>query len=104
MPDDEDGLPPDVSLEDDLADVVPTALSQRRERAEPTTLRAHSFASLMYRRVHLRVHGFDVTGEFRGADEDDVYVRGELRWFVYPIASVTSLTVLDEPDDDDDDG
>ena len=54
----------------------------------------------MGRRVVLRVGGFDVAGEFRGADEDDVYLRGELRWFVYPMSSVTGVRLVDDVDDD----
>jgi len=56
----------------------------------------------MGRRVRLRVNGFDVEGRFDGADEDDVYLRGELRYFVYPQSVVTGLVVLDRDDDDDD--
>jgi len=93
--------------DDDLADVVPVPLLQPRPFSEARPLSSFSFARLMGRRVRLRVNGFDVTGEFRGADEEEVYLRGELRWFVYPLASVTGVTLLDDgPDDDDghDDG
>ena len=93
--------------DDDLADVVPVPLLQPRPFSEARPLSSVSCARLLGRRVRLRVNGFDVTGEFRGADEEEVYLRGELRWFVYPLASVTGVTLLDDgPDDDDghDDG
>ena len=98
-----DGSHDDDHDDDDLSDVVPVPLLQPRPFTESRPLSAFSFARLLGRRVRLRVNGFDVTGEFRGADEDEVYLRGELRWFVYPLAVVTGVTVLDEPDDDDDD-
>lgn len=99
--DDDTGHDDDDGSTDDLADVVPVAVLQPRPFREAQPLSAFSFARLLGRKVRLRVNGFDVTGEFRGADEDEVYLRGELRWFVYPLASVTGLTVLDAPDEDD---
>lgn len=90
--------------DDDLADVVPVPLLLPRAFTEARPLSSFSFARLMGRRVRLRVNGFDVTGEFRGADEDEVYLRGELRWFVYPLASVTGVTLLDDDREDEDEG
>lgn len=82
--------------DDDLDGIVPVPLLLPRPLREAQPLSAFSFARLLGRRVRLRVNGFDVTGEFRGADEDEVYLRGELRFFVYPMASVTGLTLLDD--------
>jgi hypothetical protein len=94
-----------VGNDDDLGDIVPVPLLQPRPLREVQPLSAFSFSRLLGRRVRLRVNGFDVTGEFRGADEDEVYLRGELRFFVYPLASVSGLTLLDDdaPREDDND-
>jgi hypothetical protein len=106
--DDDDGQDDDVvvgaGIDDaDLNDVVPVAFATPRRPKPERRLTDFSFQKLLGRRVVLRVNGFDVAGVFRGADEDDVYVRGELRWFVYPMASVTGLTVIDDDGDNDDD-
>jgi hypothetical protein len=92
-----------MANDDDLGDVVPVSLLQPRPLREVQPLAAFSFSRLRGRRVRLRVNGFDVTGEFRGADEDEIYLRGELRFYVYPLASVTGLTLLDGDGDDNDD-
>ncbi len=93
----------DDNVDDFLAHIVPVGFATRRDRRDPQPLSAFTFRRLMGRRVRLRVNGFDVEGRFDGADEDDVYLRGELRYFVYPQSSVTGLVVLDRDDDDDDD-
>ncbi len=93
----------DDDVDDDLIGVVPVALATPRTHEPERRLSEYSFHQLLGRRVVLRVNGFDVAGEFRGADENDVYLRGELRWFVYPMSSVTSVRVIDDDDDDDDD-
>jgi hypothetical protein len=86
-----------------LASIVPVGFATRRRASEPRPLSAFTFHQLKGRRVRLRVNGFDVEGRFDGADDDDVYLRGELRYFVYPMVSVTGLVVLDDDDNDDDD-
>jgi hypothetical protein len=85
-----------------LASIVPVGFATRCRASEPRPLSAFTFHQLKGRRVRLRVNGFDVEGRFDGADDDDVYLRGELRYCVYPMASVTGLVVLDSDDDDDD--
>jgi hypothetical protein len=65
---------------DVLAHIVPVGFATRRDRRDPQPLSAFTFRRLMGRRVRLRVNGFDVEGRFDGADEDDVYLRGELRF------------------------
>ena len=94
----------DDSNDDDafLASIVPVGFATRCRASEPRPLSAFTFHQLKGRRVRLRVNGFDVEGRFDGADDDDVYLRGELRYFVYPMASVTGLVVLDRPANDDD--
>ncbi len=52
----------------------------------------------------VRSNGFTVRGRLEGVDEDDVYLRGEFRWFVLPMSTITS--VRRDPDaaaDDDSD-
>ena len=86
-----------------LASIVPVGFATRCRTSEPRPLSAFTFHQLRGRRVRLRVNGFDVEGRFDGADDDDVYLRGALRYCVYPMASVTGLVVLDSDDSDDSD-
>ena len=91
---------------DAFVDVVPAAFAVAvgRRDAEPGRLARHSFDALKHRAVILVANGFTYRGVFVGADDDDVYLRGELRWFVLPLATVSSI-VRDPavPVDDDDD-
>ncbi len=70
-------------------------------------LTAFSFARLRRKPVIVRTNGFNVRGMLHGVDETDLYLRGELRWFVLPLQTITSVVrdhdVSDDDDDDDDD-
>jgi hypothetical protein len=92
----------DADHVDALLDVVPAALARERplEREAHAPLRAHSFAALLRRRVVVVANGFTYRGRLQGADEDDLYLRGELRWFVLPLSSVRSLARDPEGGDD----
>jgi hypothetical protein len=47
-------------------------------------------------RVVVRANGFIYRGILVGADENDLYLKGELRYLVLPLATVTSLE-LEKP-------
>lgn len=74
-------------------------------RAETTrALTAFCFDRLRRKQVIVRTNGFNVRGMLHGVDETDLYLRGEFRWFVLPLATITSvITDPDAVDDDDDD-
>lgn len=46
--------------------------------------------------VVVRANGFIYRGVLVGADENDLYLKGELRYLVLPLASVTGLE-LEKP-------
>ena len=41
--------------------------------------------------VRVRANGFDYRGVLIGADEGELYLRGELRWVVLPLADITDV-------------
>ena len=74
------------------------------KRDEPARLTAHNFEQLKHRAVVVIANGFTYRGVFCGADEDDVYLKGELRWWVLPLSSVTTVRLDPERDSDVDAG
>ena len=96
--------------DDDLVDIVPAAVArvlEPRNTAPPRVPSAHSFARLLRRRVVVVAEGITYRGVLCGADETDLYLRGELRWLVLPLEKVRSVDRDherndDDPDDDDD--
>ncbi len=92
--------------DDDLVDIVPAAVAHVREPrddAPPRVLTAPSFARLLRRRVVVVAAGLTYRGVLHGADDTDLYLRGELRWLVLPLETVRSVERDREVDDDDDD-
>jgi hypothetical protein len=97
-----------MSGDDDELDVlVPTAFAvtlPRREDAPQTC--DDPWRALRRRHVVVRANGVDVRGRLEGIDDDDVYLRGELRWFVLPMSTITSVVrdpnATDDADDADD--
>lgn len=85
--------------------LVPAAFAvtlPRRDEEQPTT--DDPWRTLRRKRVVVRSNGFAVRGRLEGVDDDDVYLRGEFRWFVLPMSTITSVVRdLDAHDDDDDD-
>jgi hypothetical protein len=87
--------------------LVPTAFAvtlPRRADTPPT--RDDPWRALRRKQVVVRANGFDVRGRLEGVDDDDVYLRGELRWFVLPMSTITSVvrdpSASDDVDDVDD--
>ncbi len=84
--------------------LVPAAfavtLPRRDDDVRPTS--NDPWRTLRRKRVVVRANGFTVRGRLEGVDDDDVYLRGELRWFVLPMSTVTSVVRDDEADDADD--
>lgn len=93
--DDDDGNPLDVLVPAAFAVTLP------RREDEPRRTSDDPWRALRKKRVIVRSNGFTVRGRLEGVDDDDVYLRGELRWFVLPMSTVTS--VVRDPDDDDGD-
>lgn len=81
--DDHDGI--DVLVPSSFAVTLP------KRDDEPGRLRAHSFENLKHRAVVVIANGFTYRGVFVGADDDDVYLRGEFRWWVLPLGTVTTV-------------
>jgi hypothetical protein len=52
---------------------------------------AHPFEALRGQAVLVRANGFLYRGVLVGADEAELYLRGELRWVVLPLADVTDV-------------
>ncbi len=53
----------------------------------------HSYELLKHRALFFIANGFTSRGVFVGADEDDVYLRGEFRWWVLPLGTVTTVRI-----------
>lgn|GEM_PF-1056008 len=88
----------DVTDDDHPQDAVPVAFCQTRPMRLTEDLRPHSYDELKGRRVRMYVSGFWTEGLFVGADEDSVYLRGELKWRIYPLDAIGEVRVLDDDD------
>jgi hypothetical protein len=83
--------------DDDLTDIVPAvvvAARPPRDLSAPRAPSAPSFARLLRRHVVVVAGGITYRGLLHGADDTDLYLRGELRWFVLPLDTVRAV----EPD------
>lgn len=87
----------DGSDDDELRDVVPVALGIEVPRRVRQDLPRFTFEDLKGARVRVRANGFDYRGVLVGADEHELYLRGDLRWVVLPLADVTDVRP-DEPE------
>jgi hypothetical protein len=70
-------------------------------------LTPHTFEVLKHRAVVVVANGFTYKGVLHGADDDDLYLKGALRWWVLPMGSVGSVrrdpdVDVDDEDDDND--
>lgn len=54
-------------------------------------LPAFTFESLKGERVEVRANGFTYRGVLVGADEGELYLRGEMRWVVLPLSDVSEV-------------
>lgn len=52
---------------------------------------AFTFESLKGERVVVRANGFVYRGVLIGADEGELYLRGEMRWVVLPLADISDV-------------
>ncbi len=92
--------------DDDVDLLVPSAFTVTLAgRDDDQPLKAWTFETLKNRLVVVRANGFVYRGRLVGADEEELYLRGELRWFVLPLSTVTAVKPDPDapPDDDDDD-
>lgn len=60
-------------------------------------LPAFTFEALKGETVEVRANGFSYRGVLVGADEGELYLRGEMRWVVLPLADVSEVR-LARPD------
>jgi hypothetical protein len=91
----------DDDVDDDLIGVIPAgfaAVVPKRGEGDPEELRPHSFEALKGEHVVVRSNGFDVRGVLVGADEGELYLRGEMRWVVLPLHTITSVRRQPPPD------
>ncbi len=99
-----DGVDVDAAhdVDDAFDDIVPAGFAAVvPKRFEPERLRPHSFEALRHRAVVVRANGFVYRGVFAGCDEAELYLKGELRWWVLPLDTVTAVAIDVERDDDD---
>jgi hypothetical protein len=87
--DDEDAAPLDAVPASFAVTIAP------RDRAE---VGRHTFESLKNEKVVVRANGFIYRGLLVGADEGELYLRGEMRWWVLPLAHVTDVAKDDARD------
>lgn len=78
--------------DDPIDDAIPVAIAVAVPKREPADdPPAWSFALLRGRRVVVDANGFSYRGVLVGADESELYLKGELRWLVLPLATVRSV-------------
>ena len=73
---------------------VPVRLSKTIAKPPQGVLRAHSFEALRHTMVEVDANGFRYRGRLVGADEHEIFLRGETRWWVLPLMQVTAVTPL----------
>ena len=82
---------PEDEDHDALCDVVPvpvtTIVGRRVREAAP----AWTIEGLKGVSVRVRANGFEYRGVLIGADDGELYLRGELRWVVLPLADITDV-------------
>jgi hypothetical protein len=74
-----------------LETTVPTAFSRVVKRPVRDELPAFSLETLKGERVVVRANGFAYEGVLIGADEGELYLRGDLRYVVLPLSTVSSV-------------
>lgn len=92
------GLDPDAAVDVLVPSAFAVTLPRRDEGGGRLSL--HSFTALKHRAVIVIANGFTYRGIFVGADDDDVYLKGELRWWVLPLLSLTTVRIDTERDED----
>jgi hypothetical protein len=66
-----------------------------RTRKAPRPAIHSALEELRWKRVLVRAHGIIYRGVLIGADDDDVYLKGELRYLVLPMERITSIRLED---------
>lgn len=79
-------------------DSVPAGFAVTVASRERTELARHTFESLKGEKVIVRANGFLYRGVLVGADEGELYLRGEMRWVVLPLAHITDVVKDDAKD------
>ncbi len=83
--------------DDDIDEVVPAGFAVVVERREPPgDARPYTLEAMKGEDVVVRANGFTYRGRLIGADESDLYLRGEMRWIVLPLSSVTRVALEDK--------
>jgi hypothetical protein len=67
------------------------AATKPKRTDDGEALPPHTFELLKGRRVDVVANGFSYQGTLVGADESDLYLKGDLRWLVLPLATVRSV-------------
>ncbi len=55
-----------------------------------------SYEPLRFKRVEVMASGILYRGVFIGADENDLYIKGDMRWLILPLERVSSLRLEGE--------
>lgn len=84
--------------DDEALDAIPAAFAIKVEPRARTELARHTFESLKGEKVIVRANGFIYRGLLVGADEGELYLRGEMRWVVLPLAHITGVVKDDAKD------
>lgn len=79
-------------------DAIPAGFAVTVAPRERTELARHTFESLKGEKVIVRANGFIYRGLLVGADEGELYLRGEMRWVVLPLAHITDVVKDDAKD------
>ncbi|HOX44737.1 MAG TPA: hypothetical protein PK668_14155 [Myxococcota bacterium] len=69
-----------------------------RTRKAPRPAIHAALEELRWRQVLVRASGIVYRGVLIGADDDDVYLKGELRYLVLPMERVTSIHLEESRD------
>ena len=80
--------------EDDDA-LVPTGFTHIVRKPDGDTLKPYSLEAMRGKKVIMRANGFSYRGVLVGADESEIYIRGEMRWIVMPLSTVTDVRLDD---------
>jgi hypothetical protein len=82
-------------VDPDLRDVVPTPFARhvpkRSGREEARKLEPFDFGALRGRRVVVRANGYVYRGVLSGVGDGELYLKGDLRWFVLALEDVASV-------------
>jgi hypothetical protein len=79
-----------VNDEDDDP-LVPAPFTQTVAKRERVDLKPYTLEGLKGERVLVRANGFEYRGILIGADEGELYLRGDLRYVVLPLEHVTAI-------------